>query len=232
MPLPARPARPLLWCPGLRDSHVVPTSDATPWGVVVPVKRLSQAKTRLAAYGDVLRQELALAFAADVVAAALRCEAVQRVLVVSDDPLAAQVLHALGATVVADAPDAGLNPALQHGADLLRAERADCGIATVSADLPSLRPQDLAVVLRRVRAGRAFVADADGRGTTLLAAGPGADLAPAYGSGSRQRHLASGAVELPGAPALRRDVDTPEDLRRAAALGLGPRTAQVVARLP
>ena len=42
----------------------------------------------------------------------------------------------------------------------------------------------------------------------------------------------TGARELAAPPALRRDVDTPEDLRRAVALGLGPRTAEVVARLP
>ena len=211
----------------------MPPADATPWGVVVPVKRLAHAKTRLAAYGGALRQELALAFAADVVDAALRCQVVERVVVVSDDPRATGLLRRLGATVVADAPDAGLNPALRHGAELLRAGRPGCGVATVSADLPSLRPEDLGAVLRQVpHGGRVFVADADGRGTTLLAAGPGADLEPAYGGGSRLRHLASGAVEVDGPPALRRDVDTPEDLRRALALGLGPRTAEVVARLP
>jgi 2-phospho-L-lactate/phosphoenolpyruvate guanylyltransferase len=225
----------------LRDSHVVPpasatagaAADVTPWGVVVPVKRLAHAKSRLGAYGSALRSELALAFAADVVEAALRCEVVARVLVVTDDERAGRLLRDLGATVVPDEPDAGLNPALVHGAERLRAEQPGCGVATVSADLPSLRAEDLAAVLRSVPAGgRAFVADADGRGTTLLAAGPGAELAPAYGGGSRARHLASGALELPGPPALRRDVDTPEDLRRAATLGLGPRTAAVVARLP
>ena len=211
----------------------MPPARATPWGVVVPVKRLAHAKSRLAVYGGALRQELALAFAADVVEAALRCEVVGRVLVVSDDERAARLLRELGATVVPDLPDAGLNPALRHGAGLLRADDPGCGVATVSADLPSLRPADLAAVLREVPSGaRAFVADADGRGTTLLAAGPGAELEPAYGGGSRARHLASGAVEVAGPPALRRDVDTPEDLRRAAALGLGPRTAEVVARLP
>lgn len=215
------------------DANADLTGDTTGWGVVVPVKRLALAKTRLAAYGGALRQELALAFAADVVEAALRCEFVAGVLVVSDDERAARLLAGLGATVVADVPDAGLNPALEHGAGLLRRHTPGCGVATVSADLPSLRAQDLAAVLLQVPpGGRAFVADADGRGTTLLAAGPGAQLLPAYGGGSRLRHLASGAVELPGPAALRRDVDTPEDLRRAAALGLGARTAAVVARLP
>ena len=217
----------------LRDSHVVPVDRVPDWAVVVPVKRLALAKTRLAAYGDVLRSELALAFAADVVAAALDSPPVVRVLVVTDDELAAQVLGDLGAAVEPDRPDAGLNPALVHGAALLRRELPGCGVATLSSDLPCLRPQDLQAALRAVPAGRrAFVTDADREGTTLLAAGPGAALSPAYGRGSRLRHLRSGAAELEGTAALRRDVDTPEDLRQAQALGPGPRTTQVLARLP
>ncbi|MFN2538888.1 MAG: 2-phospho-L-lactate guanylyltransferase, partial [Mycobacteriales bacterium] len=87
------------------------------WGVVVPVKRLDIAKSRLAAYGDEHRKALALAFAADVVLAAAP---VAQVLVVTDDPIAGELLAGLGARVVRDDPDAGLNPALEHGVDLLR----------------------------------------------------------------------------------------------------------------
>lgn len=203
------------------------------WGLVVPVKRLDVAKSRLGAYGDPVRRALALAFAADVVAAALACPAVVQVLVVTDDPEAAVALAALGARVTPDDPDAGLNPALTHGADLLRAGEPHLGVVTVSADLPALTPQDLAVVLAAVPAGgRAFVADSAGTGTTLLAAAPPARLAPSYGRGSRARHRRSGALELPGSPALRRDVDTPADLRAAIALGVGARTAAAAAGLP
>jgi 2-phospho-L-lactate guanylyltransferase len=210
----------------------VPPDDATAWGVVVPVKELASAKTRLGAHGSALRQELALAFAADVAVAALACPAVRRVLVVTDDARACAVLRAVGASVVEDRPRAGLNAALAHGAVQLQRARPECGVVSVSADLPCLTAADLAAALREVPpAGRAFVPDADGRGTTLLAAAPGVPLAPAYGEGSRQRHLASGAVELPGTPALRRDVDTPQDLREALALGVGARTARAAAGL-
>ena len=202
------------------------------WGVVVPVKRLDVAKSRLAAYGDRARRELALAFAADVVRAALDCPVVQQVLVVTDDVDAAQLVSALGARVAADDPDAGLNPALAHGAELLRAGQSSLGLATVSSDLPALRSDDLAQVLAAVPAGgRAFVTDSSGTGTTLLAASAPADLLPSYGEASRSRHLTSGAVELPAPMGLRRDVDTPGDLREAVALGVGPRTAAVVAGL-
>jgi len=200
------------------------------WGLVVPVKRLDRAKSRLSAYGDDLRQDLALAFALDVVAAALSSVSVQQVLVVTDDRRAAGALRAAGAGVVADAPDAGLNPALEHGIALLEPGLAT---ATLSADLPALRPSDLDAALAAVPVGRrGFVVDSAGTGTTLLAAAAGLALAPAYGPGSGEVHLRSGAVELPGAAGLRRDVDTPEDLLAAVALGVGSATAAVVRRLP
>jgi 2-phospho-L-lactate guanylyltransferase len=204
---------------------------ADPWGLVVPVKRLALAKSRLAAYGDAARRDLALAFAIDVVTAALSTPGVTDVLVVTDDDRAAGALAAVGARIVADSPDAGLNPALEHGAELLRVA-ADVGVATLSADLPALQPADLAAALAAVPGGRrAFVADAAGTGTTLLAAAPGILLAPGYGPGSRATHLASGALELVGAPGLRLDVDTPEDLVAALLLGVGAATAAVAARL-
>lgn len=209
-----------------------PVQQEAVWGVVVPVKRLSVAKSRLAAYGDDGRRRLALAFAEDVVTAALACPVVARVLVVTDDPDAAAALAALGAGVAPDDPDDGLNPALSHGAELLRAVQPDLGVATVSADLPALRPVDLAAALAAVVAGsRGFVADAAGEGTTLLAAAAPAALAPEYGHRSAMRHLASGARQIEGTPALRRDVDTPEDLGVALDLGVGARTAAVAAEL-
>lgn len=203
------------------------------WGVVVPVKRLAIAKSRLAGYGERSRRELALAFACDVVAAALGCPLVVEVLVVTDDETAAAALTVLGASVAPDDPDDGLNPALAHGAELLRGRRPGLGVVTVSSDLPALRPEDLATVLGAVAAGRrAFVADSAGTGTTLLAASAPAPLAPSYGPGSRDRHVASGALQLQGTPALRRDVDTPEDLREALALGVGAHTSAACAGLP
>jgi 2-phospho-L-lactate guanylyltransferase len=199
------------------------------WGVVVPVKALARAKTRLRPFGDDSRRALALAMAGDVVEAALGCPLVRVVLVVSTDPDVATVARALGAQVDAGAPD-GLDPALVHGAALLRAADPRLGVAALAGDLPALRPDALAAALDAVAPGtRAFVPDAPGTGTALLAAGPGADLLPSYGPGSRLRHLASGAVELVAAPGLRLDVDTPADLLRALELGVGPRTAAAAA---
>ncbi|WP_377269252.1 2-phospho-L-lactate guanylyltransferase [Peterkaempfera sp. SMS 1(5)a] len=209
----------------------VPPAD---WALVLPLKPLATAKSRLGAYAGELRGELALAFARDTVAAALSCPAVARVLVVTDDPLAGAALSAAGALVVPDQPARGLNAALVHGAKAARALHPVAPVAALSADLPALRTPELARALARVPlGGRAFVPDTPGVGTTLLAAAPGVVLAPAFGGASRQRHRASGAREIAAAdlPSLRRDVDTGEDLAEALALGVGRHTAAVAGSL-
>lgn len=199
---------------------------AAAWSVVVPVKRLERAKTRLdLPSGD--RVRLAAAMAGDTVAAALAAPSVTRVVVVTDDEVAAAAVRSLGADVVADEPAAGMNDALRHGIAVARRETA-VAVATLSADLPALTGGALDAALARVRHA-AVVADAARTGTTLLAAAAGVDVVPQYGEGSLARHVAAGAQDITGqvSQRLRLDVDTLADLAAAVALGTGPRTAAV-----
>ena len=204
------------------------------WSVVVPAKRLDVAKTRLrpltADRDDAAsaHRDLVLALLGDTVASAVACPVVGAVVVVTDEPAAADLVRALGARTVPDEPDRGLNAALEHGAR----SAPGTAVAALSSDLPALRPAELAAALGAA-AGvpRAFVADAQGTGTTLLTA-VGTDLRPAFGAGSAGAHLSGGAVALTGAwPGLVRDVDTGADLRAALQLGAGPRTTALVAAL-
>ncbi|WP_433892933.1 2-phospho-L-lactate guanylyltransferase [Streptomyces sp. CA-111067] len=199
------------------------------WSVVVPLKPLAVAKSRLAAAAGEVRPALALAFALDTVTAALACGEVADVTVVTDDPTAGAELAGLGAFVVPDTPAAGLNAALRHGAEHVRERRPYAPVVALNGDLPALRPAELSEVLRDAAQAqeRAFLADAASVGTTLLAAPPDSDLSPAFGGASRARHLASGAREilLTGVVSVRQDVDTGDDLRVALALGVGPRTS-------
>ncbi|WP_205614106.1 2-phospho-L-lactate guanylyltransferase [Streptomyces dangxiongensis] len=205
------------------------------WTLVIPLKPLTRAKSRLAdTADDGVRPGLALAFAQDTVAAALACPAVADVAVVTDDALAGRELAALGARIVPDAPDSGLNAALAHGAAVVREGLPGTAVAALNADLPTLRPPELSRVLESAAEfPRAFLADAAALGTTLLAAAPGRELRPAFGVDSRSRHRASGATELvlTGVDSVRQDVDTGADLRAALALGVGPYTAAVSAGL-
>lgn len=204
------------------------------WSVVIPVKVLAHAKTRLTGLASADREALALAMAADTIEAAVGCLPVGAVIVVSDDPAVRDQADALGASVLADQPAAGLNQALAAGAEHAARRWPGRGVAGLTADLPALKADQLASALAAAAAAtQAFVADAAGDGTTLYTARPGAEFSPRFGPQSRARHRAAGAVEidLPGIPGLRRDVDTLSDLRSAAQIGLGPRSAAVGAAL-
>jgi 2-phospho-L-lactate guanylyltransferase len=232
------------------------------WTVLLPVKVLARAKSRLAVLAGDRRGDLALALASDTVTAALACPEVARVVVVTSDPVAGPLLAALGAVVVADEPaDAAarlgprvtldgapvvsaelgvqdlLNEALRHGAAVAARRWPGTGLAALTADLPAVTPAELATALQTVRTmnapAAAFVPDAAGIGTTLYAVPPGAEFRPLFGGASRARHAGAGATELglASGTGLRRDVDTPDDLREALALGVGPFTRAVAADL-
>jgi 2-phospho-L-lactate guanylyltransferase len=204
------------------------------WAVVVPVKLLARAKSRIAPLAGPRRPELALAMAYDTVTAVVAAREAGKVIVVTDDPVAAGELSAAGATVVPDEPRAGLNAALAYGAAWAGRRWPGSGLAALSADLPALRPVEIGAALRAAAAWpEAFVPDLQGSGTTLYTAAPGVAFRPRFGGESRRRHADGGAAELllPGMKGLRRDVDTPEDLRDAARLGLGPRTGALAAEL-
>jgi 2-phospho-L-lactate guanylyltransferase len=224
------------------------------WTVLLPVKVLAQAKSRLAALAGERRLELALALASDTVSAVVACPEVARVIVVTSDPVAGPRLSSLGALIIPEArpgargrdsqpspqpsPDGSqhlLNAALRRGATVAARRWPGTGLAALTADLPALRPAELAEALRAASdvAGPVFVPDAAGVGTTMYAVATAGQFRPMYGGASRARHAAGGATELVlgGIAGLRQDVDTPDDLRAAVALGVGPRTAGVAAEL-
>lgn len=198
------------------------------WTAVIPVKRLSAAKSRLrGAVLDARHEDLALAMVRDTVAAVTACARVAEVLVVTDDPAATAAVAALGARAVPDQPGAGLNAALRFGADLVAGLSRRRAVLT--GDLPALRPGELDEALTAAGPGRSFVADAAGTGTVLLTADAGTPLEPRFGAGSAAAHAASHARALKGSwPGLRQDVDTAGDLRTVLALGAGEHTCALL----
>ena len=215
-------------------SDVMGTSSPLTWSIVIPVKVLARAKTRMSGLDDSDREALALAMAADTVAAAVGCPPVGGVLVVSDDPMVRAQASAMGAEVTADPSTVGLNGALVAGAELAARRWPGSGLAALTADLPALTSGALEAALTAASAvGQAFVADAAGSGTTLYAASPGARFSPRFGQRSSDRHRQAGAAEidLPGLDGLKRDVDTLADLQDAAKIGLGTRSAAIEASL-
>ena len=202
------------------------------YAVVVPVKPPTIGKSRL--QGPTLdeRRALAEAFALDTVAACLRAEPAAEVLVVTDDAAFSRRFRELGCVTVPDGNTLDLNSVLRDAAAEAHRRWPTLVPVALCADLPALRADDLAAALRRTDGTRpAFVADAEGRGTTLYLA-PHPDFDPHFGDDSRRAHLAAGALDLVGDLAsLRRDVDDLADLRAARILGLGPETERLAARM-
>ncbi|MGB3892704.1 2-phospho-L-lactate guanylyltransferase [Mycolicibacter sinensis] len=203
-------------------------------GLIIAVKRLSVAKTRLApAFPAPQREAVVLAMLVDTIAAASGARGLEHITVVTPDEAAAAAAADLGAEVLADPTPDGHGDPLNNA--LAAAERAVAGsvpnIVVLQGDLPALQSYELEEAIAAARAHpRSFVADRHGMGTAALFAF-GSALNPRFGRDSSTRHRQSGALELTGAwPGLRCDIDTPEDLAVARRLGVGPATARALAQ--
>lgn len=206
--------------------------------VLVPVKPLARAKTRLRGAADggagspQAHARLVLALARDTLAAASSAADVTRVVAICSDAVVCDALTGDGVETIPDGPDGGLNAAVRHGAAVLRAAHPATAVAALPGDLPALRPEELDCALRDGLAigGPVFCADRSGLGSTLLLTPPGQPPEPRFGPGSAAAHRAAGARELPGCrPGLRCDVDTVDDLAVARELGLGRCTRAALA---
>ncbi|MEA2299364.1 MAG: 2-phospho-L-lactate/phosphoenolpyruvate guanylyltransferase [Solirubrobacteraceae bacterium] len=211
---------------------------------VLPVKRFHLAKQRLSAdLSQEFRGDLAEAMVADVLAALAGCEAVEAILVVTNEPRVADLARARGAEAVPDPHESGQSAAVAVGLARALADGFDRALL-VPGDCPALDPTELDGLLADTRAGTSvvIVPDRHGIGTNGLLLTPPNALAPTFGPGSCRRHreraAAAGAVcRVAQIPSLLLDVDTPRDLdalREALEIrgGQAERTRAVLATWP
>lgn len=201
-------------------------------GLVIAVKRLAAAKTRLApVFSAATREKVVLAMLIDTITAASAVPAVWTITVVTPDETAADAAARLGARVLTDPTPDGhrdpLNNAITAAEAEVRSENAN--VVVLQGDLPALQPHELAAAITAARRHpRSFVGDRHGTGTSALLSF-GVALDPRFGADSAQRHRSSGALELTGAwPGLRCDIDTPDDLLVARRLGVGAATTAAI----
>lgn len=210
---------------------------------VLPIKSFTRAKQRLGeAVGGDDRQELAQAMAGDVLAALAAVPALDDVVVVTAEPLAARAAERTGAAVVHDPDESGQSGAALRGIDAAVVRGAERALL-VPGDCPALDPDEVAGLLAHgfEPPHVTIVPDRHGTGTNALLLTPPEAIVPAFGPGSFARHAvlarAAGAtVKVSELPSLGLDVDTPGDLAALrAALALWPgaagRTRAVLDRL-
>ena len=210
---------------------------------VLPVKSFSRAKQRL---GDALgggdREQLAAAMVADMLSALAAVDAIDDVVMVTAEPLAARTAERAGVAVVDDPDEAGQSAAAARGIDAALVRGADRALL-VPGDCPAADPRELAQLLGRAAGPPSVVVvpDRHGAGTNALLLSPPGVVAPSFGSGSFARHAArsravGATVQVFELPSLALDVDTPDDLAALrAALERRPagaaRTREVLDRL-
>ena len=199
--------------------------------VLVPVKPPAVGKSRLAGLGDQERRELAAAIALDTVEACRAATLVEQVLAITDDAGFAAELTAIGCLTIPDGTSEDLNGTLRlAAAEALRRWPHLVPVALLG-DLPALRAAELDEVLGGLEPGApAYVADAEGSGTTLYTAAH-AEFRPRFGAGSAAAHDVVARPVHDAGPGLRRDVDDLADLREAWELGVGTRTRRRAAPL-
>ncbi|WP_332643936.1 2-phospho-L-lactate guanylyltransferase [Aeromicrobium sp.] len=200
----------------------------------MPIKPWDGAKSRLHTDSGA-RRALAMAFAMDALDAVLDCAEVGRVVVVTSGDEVAEHARSAGAVVISESSARVADPlgaAVRDGVAWAAQEHPDEAVAVIPADLPSLTSIELGRLLTEARAyPLAFVADANGDGTTILASQRPSLLRAGYGVGSAERHRSYGAVELQAPAGLRRDVDEFHELLEAQRIGVGPHTAAAIERI-
>jgi 2-phospho-L-lactate guanylyltransferase len=200
---------------------------------VLPIKSFARAKQRLAPnVSDALRAELAQAMAADVLDALTHVAALDQVIVVTADHHARRLAGEAGARLLDDPAEAGQSPATALAIETVRAECER--VLLVAGDCPALDPVELDALLSRPAEAAAevvIVPDRHRAGTNALLLTPPDAIPPAFGPGSRGRHMdlaAEAAIACSEAelPSLALDVDDAEDLEALrVALGDWPQRA-------
>lgn len=185
---------------------------------ILPVKRFATAKQRLAAgVGKARRTAIVAAMLEDVLEAIGEARSIERMIVVTSEPAAAELAAAAGAEVVADPDRGGHSGAALAGA--ARAEEMGAeSVVMLPGDCPLLDPRELDRLLTGLpERFVAVVPDRHGTGTNALALAPPSAIEPSFGEGSCARHVA--AARAAGVPyaieelsSLGLDLDTPADV--------------------
>jgi 2-phospho-L-lactate guanylyltransferase len=211
---------------------------------VLPIKRFRAAKQRLGLdLSDGVRRALTEAMVTDVLIALRRAKGVGEVIVVTGESSAEALAAGFDASVVVDDPlDDGHSVAALRGI-AVAIERGASRVLLVPGDCPALDPGELDRLLDRApRApGVAVVPDRHGTGTNALVLTPPDVMTPAFGPGSRDRHVERAHTtgvnaEVIEVPTLGLDVDTVEDLEAlraalASAHGGASHTRGLLARI-
>lgn len=182
--------------------------------VVIPAKRLPEAKSRLDLPPS-RRQHVALGLLLATTTAAMRAARVDRVYVITRDHVVASAARTRGATPIVEQSPFELNAAIRQGRRTASERHPESPVAVLLGDLAFLDPTDLdaAIAYFHKCGDPLMVPDRDGTGTTFLIHRQGNVPPTAFGAASAAAHRECGFVETGHElESLRTDVDAVDDM--------------------
>ena len=155
---------------------------------IIPVKSLSEAKSRLATHLTLhQRENLVLDMLHHVLQALLESNMLEQVSVVSSDQRVLRQAQAWGAQAVVEVMP-GHNAAL-HAAALQELAAGTGALLTIAADLPLLHPSDIRVLVAQSALYPVVLASSrDGTGTNAILVRPPLAIPYLFGENSLQRY--------------------------------------------
>ena len=191
--------------------------------ILVPVKKLANAKQRLAPVADQLaRTELAQAMLFDMLETLGTWEKRPEIALVTSDPFALDLARQFKLQVIADNANRGETDAIEMATRICESRGVQSTLV-IPGDIPLMQASELEAILQaRPAEGSVLVPSADGRGTNAAWRRPAGLFPLRFGNDSFKPHLAAArATQKPcivlSLPGIALDVDNPADLVQLAA---------------
>lgn len=185
--------------------------------VVIPVKGLSQAKTRLSPVLDgEERAALCLSMLEDVFEAVKGAGSLLAPRVLTSDPRVAELCSRRGVPVWSDTRGRGLNESLRNAAQTCLRQGISRALF-LPGDIPLVQPEDIERLCSVDGVQVAVTPDKDGKGTNALLLSPPDAIPFRFGPGSFAAHVGEARrrglkVQVLTVERIARDIDRPEDL--------------------
>ena len=191
--------------------------------ILVPVKKLANAKQRLAPVADQLaRTELAQAMLFDMLETLGTWERRPEIALVTSDPFALDLARQFKLQVIADNANRGETDAIEMATRICESRGVQSTLV-IPGDIPLMQASELEAILQaRPAEGSVLVPSADGRGTNAAWRRPAGLFPLRFGNDSFKPHLAAArATQKPcvvlSLPGIALDADNPADLVQLAA---------------
>jgi 2-phospho-L-lactate guanylyltransferase len=184
---------------------------------IVPVKGLTDSKTRLSPFLGEKRKLVIEALLSDVLRAVTRSKVYNTVLVVSPDQHVGNVARSAGVSFLRQG-SFGLNRGLDQAIETALRAKAET-VTTILADIPLVEPRDFQEIFSIAKSvPRVVMVPSSKGGTNIMLTSPPGVVRPSYGRWSYSKHLRQAQLDQVDAYSISNsrvsfDIDTVEDLK-------------------